>query len=192
MLVIREWKIDNEMHAAKKRLVDILPEIGRQNRYPFILLHLLQEITDLDIRVAIVRILYLRPLAEQGIGFVEEQDGVRGLCLHKNLVEVLLGLADILADNLRKVDPVEIKLQFTADHLGRHGLARSGRTGKKRIQSFAKGKGAVKTPIAVDAVPIARSFAELLELRQIISREHNLVPCVFWLDFLREQAQLWA
>ena len=46
---------------------------------PSILLHPLQQVADLDVGVAVVGVLHFRAFAEEGIGLVEEENGVAGL-----------------------------------------------------------------------------------------------------------------
>src|SRR5690242_11476515 len=54
ILFVRKWKIDDDLKPAHKRFVDVLTKVSRENRNPVVLFHLLQQVTDLDIRVAIV------------------------------------------------------------------------------------------------------------------------------------------
>src|SRR4051794_41736116 len=60
------------------------------------------------------------PLGEQRVGLVEEQHRVRGLGLVEDLREVLLGLADVLVDDLREVDAVEVVAELLGEQLRDH------------------------------------------------------------------------
>ena len=66
-------KLDHVLHAARERLVDVAPEVGGEDDDAVVLLELLQEIGDLDVGVAIVRVLDLAALAEERLGLVEEE-----------------------------------------------------------------------------------------------------------------------
>ena len=57
---------------------------------------LLQQVADFDVGVAIVRVLHVGALAEQRVGFVEEQDRARRFGILEHLPEMLLRLADVL------------------------------------------------------------------------------------------------
>jgi hypothetical protein len=98
------------MHPPHEGIVQVLAQVGRQDRDPLVLFHLLQQVTDLDIRIAVVRVFDLGTLAEERIGFVEEKNRAARLGLAKNVMEVLLGLADIFADDLREVNLIKIKM----------------------------------------------------------------------------------
>ena len=77
--------------------------------HALVLLHALQQVADLDVGVAVVRVPDLAALAEQRVGLVEEQDGVGGLGFGEDARQVLLGLADVLADHRRQVDLVQVQ-----------------------------------------------------------------------------------
>ena len=68
----------------------------------------LQQITDRRIREAVVRILHLGALAEQGVGLIEKKDGRCPSGILEHAVEVLFRLANGLADDLGEVDAIEI------------------------------------------------------------------------------------
>ena len=74
-----------------------------------VLFELLQEIGDFDIGVAVVRVLHFAPLAEKGVGFVEEENRVAPVGRRRRRVEVLLRLADVLADDAGEVDAEHVE-----------------------------------------------------------------------------------
>ena len=86
-------------------------------------LHPLEQVGDLDVGVAVAGVLDLGALAEERVGLVEEQDAVDPVGLREDPVEVLLGLADVLVDDRREVDDVEVEPEVAGDDLGRHRLA---------------------------------------------------------------------
>ena len=120
-----------------KGFVEVLAEVGRQDRDPVVLFHPLQEIGDLDVRVAVVRVAHFGAFAEQRVRFVEEQNRVGAFRRGEDAIEILLGLANVLADDTREIDFVEVQTQLTRDDLGGHRLARSGRPCEQRARSFA-------------------------------------------------------
>jgi hypothetical protein len=83
----------------------------------------LQEVVDLDVSVAIVAVLDLAALAEEGVGLVEEQDGAALFRGVEKLAQILFGLADILADHRREVDAIQCQAQLAGEYFGGHGLA---------------------------------------------------------------------
>jgi hypothetical protein len=75
--------------------------------------------------------------AEQSIALVEEKAGIASFCGRKDAFEILLGLADILADDPAQVDPVERQAELPRDYAGAERFARAGRAGKERRQTSA-------------------------------------------------------
>ena len=101
---------------------------------PFEALHALEQVADLEVGVAVVRVPDLGALAEQRVGLVEEQDHVARLGSVEHAPQVLLGLADVLVDDLREVDAVQRQAELVGEHLGRHRLAGAGRAGEQHRQ----------------------------------------------------------
>ena len=64
------------MHATGESVVHVSAEIGGQDDDALVFLHFLEQIGDFDIGVAIVRVFDFGTLAEEGIGFIEEKNGV--------------------------------------------------------------------------------------------------------------------
>ena len=60
--------------------------------------------------------------------------------LGEDPLEVLLGLADVLVDDRRQVDDVEVEPEVAGDHLGRHRLAGAGVAGEQRGDAAARGR----------------------------------------------------
>ncbi len=73
-----------------------------------------QQVADLEVRVAVAPRPGPGPPTEQGIGLVEEQNGPSSLGVVEDRGEVLLGLADPLRHRVRQVDGDEIRV-----HVGR-------------------------------------------------------------------------
>ena len=67
-------EIDHEAQPAQEGLVEVLLAIGGEDREALEALHALEQVADLEVGVAVVRVLDLGALAEERVGFVEEQD----------------------------------------------------------------------------------------------------------------------
>ena len=65
---VGKWELHDETQAAQKCLVERAAMIGRQDREAAVRFHPLQQVTDLDICVAIVTVFDFGPLAEQCVG----------------------------------------------------------------------------------------------------------------------------
>src|SRR5215204_5888414 len=123
---------DVEAQPSRESGIDILGMIGGQDRETRELLHALEQIGDLDVGVAVVRIADGASLAEQCVGLVEEKHGAGALGLVEDDVEVLLGLADVFRDDLREVDGKEIGCELGGDGMGGHRLAGTALPGEQR------------------------------------------------------------
>ena len=99
---------------------------------PSKLLHPLQQVGDLLVGVPVVRVLHLRALPEQGVRLVEEQQDVEALRLVEDPFEVLLGLADVLVDDRRQVDPEQVEAQLGGDDVRGERLAGAGAAAEQR------------------------------------------------------------
>jgi len=76
-------KIDHEVHAPDKGFIQVVAQVGRQDHHPFIFFHLLQQVSHLDIGIAVVCIPHLRAPAKKGVRFIEEQNGIGCLRLNR-------------------------------------------------------------------------------------------------------------
>ena len=114
MLLVGHREVDDRVEPARERLVDVGAQVRGEDRDAVERLHALQQVGGLDVRVAVVRVAHLGALAEQRVGLVEEQDAVDLVGLGEDLVEVLLGLADVLVDDRGEVDRVEVEAELAA------------------------------------------------------------------------------
>ena len=124
-------KSTRHLHPSHERLVDVLAQVRGEDHDPGVLLDPLQEVVDLHVRPAVLRILDRAALAEEGVGLIEEEDGVRILGLGEDPIEVLLGLAYPLAHHRREIDLEEIGPLVPGQQLRRHRLARAGAPGEE-------------------------------------------------------------
>ncbi|MBA7682769.1 hypothetical protein ES703_91121 [subsurface metagenome] len=72
VVLLREGEIDSELEPAGKGLIQVGPEIRRQDGHAIIGLHALQQIGDLDVGVAVMRVAHFGALAKKGIRLIEE------------------------------------------------------------------------------------------------------------------------
>src|SRR6266568_1777729 len=96
---IGERELDDELQPPQKRLVHVPFQVRRQDSDALVGLDALQQVTDLDVGVAIVRVFHLGPLSEQCVRLVEQQHRATPLGFAKDPSQVLLGLPDVLADD---------------------------------------------------------------------------------------------
>jgi len=113
---------------------------------------------------------------EQRVGLVEEQHGVRGLGLVEDLGEVLLGLADVLVDDLRQVDPVQVVAELLGEQLGDHGLAGAGRAGHDRRHAAAVRQLGGEPPVLEQERAVAREPHDLADRLLGVARQHEIAP----------------
>ena len=115
-----------------------LLHVRREDRQAAVGLHALQQVADLDVRVAVVAVLDLGALAEQRVGLVEEQHRAARLGGVEDAPQVLLGLADVLADTtwLRSIR-YRSSPSSSGEHLGGHRLAGAARAREQRADPEA-------------------------------------------------------
>ena len=67
----RRREADDEAEPPDEGGVQVRLAVGGEHGQPVELLHLLEHVVDLDVRVPVVRVADLGPLAEKGVGLVE-------------------------------------------------------------------------------------------------------------------------
>ncbi len=72
--LVGEGELHDEADPPHERRVESVLHVGGEDRNPAVGLHLLEQVADLEVGVAIVAVAHLAALAEQGVGLVEEQD----------------------------------------------------------------------------------------------------------------------
>src|SRR5215467_3175364 len=165
---VRERKFDGKVHSAHEGVVHVLAEIGGEDHHAFVLFHLLQQIIDLNISVAVVRIAHLAALAEKGIRLVEEEDGVASFGFGEDASQILLGFADILADDSGKINLVKVQAQLSCHDLRGHGLACSRRSGEKNVEPLAQRKLSVEAPLVIHHGAKRHGITDFLKLLQLV------------------------
>src|SRR5262245_39619342 len=104
-------------------------------------------------------------------------------------MQIFLGLADVLAHDLREVDLVQVQPEFPRDDFGGHRLAGSRRTREEHVESATERELLLKTPFAVHHVAMPGLNADLAKLRELVVGQHDLLPVVARLDLLRERSE---
>src|SRR6266508_3853837 len=178
LVLVRLGELDVEVDATAECLVEVLREIGREDHHAVVALHPLEEIGDLDVRVAVVRVSHLRALPEQRVGLVEEQDRVASLGGAKDALEVLLGLTDVLADDGGQVDAKQVQAQVVGHDRGGQGLPRPGRTGEQRSQGGGTARRSKEGPLSKHLVAAPDRAGELLQAAQRWRGKHQVGPRV--------------
>src|SRR5204863_7707201 len=171
LMRVGERKLDGEAEASQKGWIEGLPLVRREDREAAVGLHPLQEVADLDVRVAVVAVLHLAAPAEERIGLVEEQDRAALVGGVEEPAEVLLRLADVLADDGAEVDPVEVEPQLPREDLGGRGLPGAARSGEQGADAEPTGAAPGEAPVFVDARAPAHVERNLVERRDDRLRE---------------------
>src|SRR5207237_387808 len=80
MLRIRKWEVNEETNALEKRAIQAFVAVGGEDRQPLIFFRPLEQVAQLDISIAVVVVLHFATLAEQHIGFIEQEERAAFLC----------------------------------------------------------------------------------------------------------------
>ena len=151
-------------------------QVGRQDREAAIGLHPLQQIGDLDIGVAVVTVLHLAAFAEQRVGLVEQQHRAAVLRRVEHAPQVLLGLPDVLADDRREVDAIEVEAEFLREHLGRQGLSGAALAAEQHGDAESAFAARRKAPVVVHAPALAHLRGNLVQNLDLSRRQNEIVP----------------
>ena len=171
--------------AVSRALFMLVARMARP-RYGF---HALQQVVDLDIGVAVVAVLDLAALAEEGVGLVEEEDRPAVLRGIEEAAQVFLGLADVFADHRREVDAIEVEAQVVGDHLGCHGLAGAALARKEGVDAQAAVHLVGKPPFFVDLAALHHLVRDLVQHVRLFVGQHQIVPRGFGVQALSQGIQ---
>ena len=100
--------------------------IGRETQH----LTGLQQPVRINVGGALACVGHFAALAEQRVGFVEEQQRARTLRFLEERLEIVLGFAEVSADEAAEIDAVEGQSRLVGQYLPGHGLARAARPGE--------------------------------------------------------------
>ena len=104
----------------------------------------------------------------------------------EDAAQVLLRLADVLADDAGEVDPVEVEAQVRGDDLGGHRLAGPARPREQGGDAAAATELGPEPPGLVDAAALLDLVGELAQLRADVGVDDDVVPAPGGLDPARE------
>ena len=108
---VGKWKLDDEAQAAQERRVQGTFHIGCKDRQAAVRLHTLEQITDLNIGVTVVAVFDLATLAEERVGFIEQQNRSAFFGGVEDPAQVFFGLANVLAHHLAEIDAIEERIK---------------------------------------------------------------------------------
>src|SRR5262249_34012460 len=113
----------DESEPSHEGAIDVVVQVRGQDREPAVRLHALEQVGDLEVRVAVVAVLDLAAPTEESVRLVEEEDGAARLCRREHLAQVLLRLADVLADRRREIESVQVEIELPRYYLRGQRLA---------------------------------------------------------------------
>ena len=146
----------------------------------------MQQVVDLDVGVAVVAVFHFAALAEEGVGFVEEEDCPAVFGGVKNAAQILFGFADVLADDARQIDAIEVEVQFRGEYFGGHRFAGSADAGKQGADAEASRTCAGESPGAIDFGAMTDVGADGTKKALLFGRQHEILPMGFVVDPLGE------
>ena len=117
-------------------------------------LHPLEQVAHLEVGVPVVAVPHRGALAEQRVSLVEQQHRAAVLGRVEDPAQVLLGLADPLADHLAEVDVHQVKVEVPGDHLGGHRLAGAARPGEQRRRAEPARRARGEPPVVQHRGPV--------------------------------------
>src|SRR5712672_3008968 len=135
LLDFRKRKINHKPYAPKECLIERALAIGGENGQPAIGFHSLQQVADFNVCVTVMTVFDFTALAEQRIGFVEQQNRGAFFGGVKDAAQVLFRLANIFVDDLAEVDAIKIEPQFSGQDFSRHRLTGTAWPGEQRADS---------------------------------------------------------
>lgn len=137
-----------------------------------------------------VRVPDFGTFAEEGIGFIEEEDRIGVLGGSEDTFEVLFGFTDVLADALRQIDVVQRQRWFIGDDIASHCLAATRRAREQDVRPMAQSKLAAEAPVLANGVPLLGLLADFVELSQFIGWQDQIVPSVSGRDLACQITQM--
>ena len=168
----------DEVSLPRERLIHVTRPVAGQDGDALVFLHALQQVADLEVCVAVVRVPGLRSLSEERIRLVEEQHRAGGLRLVEQQRQVLLRLADILVHHARQIHAIQIERQRARQHLRRHRLPGPGRPAEQHCQTAPYRHPAAKTPTIEHLALVTHPNARQLKfLPHRWRHHHQIVPC---------------
>ena len=119
----------------KRPLGSSIPaEVRGEDHDTFVVLDCLQQVSDFDVRVAVVRIPSPRTACRRSRP-LRRRRTARCPRAGERAVEVLLRLADVFAEETGQIDLDQIEADLARDNADGHGLAGAGRVREEHLSS---------------------------------------------------------
>src|SRR5262249_38047584 len=143
---------------------------------------------DLDVGIAVVRVLDFGALAEDGIRLIEEQDGAACPRIVEETREIFLGFPDVLAHDARKIDSKQLQTHLASQHLSRHRLAGARLAAEERRETAAKRHPAAEAPLLEDTAAVAHPRSSQIKFIQQFMGQHQIAARVGLRQSLRNRS----
>ena len=149
ILLIRQRELDRDVQPADERVVHVASQVRRQNRDAVVLLHALEQVADLDVGVAVVRVLTSLRLPKSASASSKKRIAFARSAAAKTRARFFSVSPMYLLTDRGEIDLVEIEPELARDDLRGHRLARAGRAGEEHVQPLAEGELVVEAPLVV-------------------------------------------
>ena len=169
---IRAGELDDDTEPAREGHVEVVAHVRRQHARAVMALDPRQEVRHLEVRVSVAGVPDLATAPEQAVSLVELKDDRPTMGGVEQLVQVLLGLPDVLADEPSEVGAVQRPVQLGGEDAGRERLAGSRRAAEQRDGAAAE----PPAPLLCDQPTVPDMGHELFEDRQLLVGQHKVIP----------------
>ena len=188
MRLVGPGKGHHKAQAAAERVVQPGLQVGGQHGQALKRLQALQQVTHFDVGVAVVAVAPLAALAKQGVGLVKEQHRPAVFSRVEQLAQVLLRLANVLADHRRQVDAIQVQPQLVGQDFGRHSLAGAAFAAEQHRDAQPAAAAAESPGVVHGAAPF-HLVGNVPQYVHAIGRQRDVVPGGARNDALRQQVQ---
>jgi len=128
-------KFDHEIDAAGESGVETRLAVAGEQDDAVVVFDPLQQVIGLRVGEAVVRVGDIGAFAEEGIGFVEEEDDLGLLRAGEKLRQIFFCLADVLARNGSEIDPIKWQAELGRNPTRGERFASAARPGKESPHS---------------------------------------------------------
>ncbi len=163
----------------EERVVEVLPQVGREDRDAVVLLHPLQQVGDLDVGVAVVRVLRTSERLPNSASASSKNSIAFAVSAAAKMRSRFFSVSPMyLLTTVAQVDLVEVEAELAGDDLGGHRLAGARATGEQRAHALAEGEHPLEAPLAEHLPALRDAIADVTELFECIGREDQVVPLI--------------
>ena len=187
---LREREVDHEVQPAQERVVDVAAEVRGEDDRARVGLHPLQQVRDLDVRVAVLGVRDLRALAEHRVGLVEEQDRVRPLARRRRSAPRFFSVSPMYLHTIVARSTWNMsRPRSLGQHLRGHRLAGPGLAREQDLQALGLRDAALVAPVGQHLVAMAQVGGDRAQRVELAIRDHQVLPRVGRLEPLGERAR---